>query len=115
MTNEIAIYIGYESQCDEKIITEIGLGVEEEGVPYILTPSDQNDAMLIAKEMSMLSKLDIGIALDRSGNICVHHKMFPDDFYLFHVNINKRKVNLRHVGANSARLTKGVPFKKINA
>lgn len=114
MATEIAIYIGYEQQCDEHIIIDMGLGVEEEGVPYILRRSNNKDARIIAKEMSMLSKLDIGIAYDAQGNICIHHKMFPDAFYLFYVNIKKQKVNLRHVGANSARLTKGIPFKSIN-
>ncbi len=113
MREEIAIYIGYEKSCADEIIKQIALGIEEEGVPYVMVPCDEQSAEAIGRSMSMLSKLDVGIGVDQLGNLCIHHKKFPDGFYLFPVNRKECSVLLRCFGANGARLSKGVPFKKI--
>lgn len=112
MDEMIAVYIGYSSRCSDSIIKEISLGCEEEGVPHELILVE-GDAKAMSEEVSMISKLDVGIGVDERGNIAIHHKKFPDGFYLFSSNYQRESINLRAIGANSARLVKGIPFKEI--
>jgi len=114
MKNEIAIYVGYEQDVSQAVIQEISLGIEEEGVPYEWCALRDEDARAIAQSMSMQSKLDIGIGIGKDGWIAIHHKQFPEGFYLFETRLTYIGDWLRAIGANSARLAKGIPFKEIS-
>ena len=114
MKNQIAIYVGYEQGVSQAVIQEISLGIEEEGLPYEWCALEDQGARAIAQSMSRASKLDIGIGIGKDGWIAIHHKQFPEGFYLFETQLTYIGDWLRAIGANGARLVKGIPFKEIS-
>ncbi len=111
MKENLAIYICYEKKITNKsLIDLITYGIEEEGIPFHLIGDDCSDYKKLAMIASNESQLDVGIGLDESGNICLHHSKLPDQYFLFpckHYNDQKK---LRNIGINGARLVKGIPF-----
>jgi len=114
ITNEIAIYIGFDQVIAEEVVKNISLGIEEEGVPFELHGGFCGEsARTIAQSMSMQSKLDIGIGVDGAGKVAIHHSQFPEGYFLFETSVLPLGHWIRSIGANSARLAKGIPFKAL--
>lgn len=86
-------------------------GIEEEQVPVSTRSISVNDVVGRAYQAALSSRLDVGIAYDGNRYI-VHYKNLPEDKPLFDFNIDDN-VKLRILGANAARLVKGIPFKKL--
>ncbi|WP_373842344.1 glycerol dehydratase reactivase beta/small subunit family protein [Limosilactobacillus sp.] len=86
-------------------------GIEEEQIPVSTRSISVDDVVSRAYQAALSSRLDVGIAYDGNRYI-VHYKNLPEKKPLFDFNIDDN-VNLRILGANAARLVKGIPFKKL--
>ncbi|KRM97671.1 glycerol dehydratase reactivase beta/small subunit family protein [Loigolactobacillus rennini] len=87
-------------------------GIEEEQIPYAVRTIDRTGTLAhIAHEAAIASPLSVGIAYDQQ-HIDVHYKNLPEDQPLFSETWGDVR-KLRALGANAARLVKGVPFKVI--
>ncbi|ANZ61190.1 propanediol dehydratase [Secundilactobacillus paracollinoides] len=85
-------------------------GMEEEQIPFQILDMEGSSAVERAYNASVASRLSVGVAFDDT-QIIVHYKNLAPDKPLFDVQITD-PVTVRKVGANAARLVKGVPFKK---
>jgi hypothetical protein len=88
------------------------LGIEEEQIPFLfLTSSDQTSPDLVTRayDAAVASRLSVGIAYSHD-QIVVHYKNLAPDATLFTEDVTTAKA-IRIIGANAARLVKGVPFK----
>lgn len=92
-------------------LNSILLGIEEEGLPYEVRKSDINTANSIAYNAALDSRLEVGIGIDQSGNVALHYAKLKEDSPLFSCCIKSGENQLRSMGANAARLVKGIPFK----
>ncbi|WP_054762582.1 glycerol dehydratase reactivase beta/small subunit family protein [Secundilactobacillus collinoides] len=87
-------------------------GIEEEQIPVSLEDIHVDNVVSRAYQAALSSRLSVGIAYDNHRFI-VHYKNLPESEPLFDININD-DLKLRMLGANAARLVKGIPFKKIS-
>lgn len=85
-------------------------GIEEEQIPLQTTVFDEDTAIKRAYKAAVASRLSVGISFDKH-QIVVQYKNLKPDEPLFAVPIDT-SANIRKIGANAARLVKGVPFKK---
>lgn len=88
------------------------LGIEEEQIPYQFIPgTDETPRDLVerAYDAAIGSKLSVGLAYD-DHQIVVHYKNLAPEEPLFQQPITTA-TSVRTIGANAARLVKGVPFK----
>lgn len=86
-------------------------GIEEEQIPVAMRNISVNDVVSRAYQAALSSRLSVGIAYDGNRYV-VHYKNLPEKKPLFDYVINSDK-KLRVLGANAARLVKGIPFKKL--
>lgn len=107
------IVIGIKSQSSSTVaqLRPLLNGIEEEQIPVAMREIKVDDVVSRAYQAALSSKLDVGIAYD-GNNYVVHYKNLPERKPLFNFNINNDK-KLRVLGANAARLVKGIPFKKL--
>lgn len=88
------------------------LGIEEEQIPYqLVSSSDSTGATVVerAYDAAVASRLSVGVAYDQQ-QIVVHYKNLAPEAPLFTEPITTA-TETRIIGANAARLVKGVPFK----
>ncbi|WP_255556759.1 glycerol dehydratase reactivase beta/small subunit family protein [Sodalis sp. dw_96] len=90
------------------------LGMEEEGIPFVINDRDHQDMPLAdrAHLASSVSPLAVGIAVGME-DIVVHDPHLPVSrplFVLTHYP-SRTAEEIRRLGCNAARLVKGLPFK----
>lgn len=85
-------------------------GIEEEEIPYAFQTIAASDVIDRAYQSALASKLSVGIALEGS-RVVVHYKNLRPTKPLFDLTTSDR-TQLKILGANAARLVKGLPFKK---
>ncbi|MBD5805846.1 propanediol dehydratase [Lactobacillus sp. M31] len=86
-------------------------GIEEEQIPVSIREIDIDNVVDRAYQSALASRLSVGIAF--SGNrFVVHYKNLKESHPLFDMTIDDKK-QLRILGANAARLVKGIPFKEM--
>lgn len=85
-------------------------GIEEEQIPFQILDMEGDSAVERAYNASVASRLSVGVGFDDT-HIIVHYKNLKPESPLFDVVITDA-ASIRKVGANAARLVKGVPFKK---
>ncbi|GII42042.1 glycerol dehydratase reactivase beta/small subunit family protein [Planotetraspora phitsanulokensis] len=64
-------------------------------------------AVELAFAAAQASHLDVGVGVDATGNVCVHHAKLPPDAPALSGTASDARV----MGHNAARLVVGVPFK----
>ena len=106
-----AIYVR-TSQSESTILKQILYGMEEEGIPFDLKEMQSSDVIYEAHLASMESPLLVGVAC-LFDQVIVHYRNLPRDAPIFNESRLASKDNefLRALGANAARLVKGIPFK----
>ena len=98
-----AIVIAVTDECSEQW-RDVLLGIEEEGIPFVLQPQTGGDLIHHAWQAAQRSPLQVGIACDRE-RLIVHYKNLPASTPLAR----------RNTGNNAARLVKGIPFRDRHA
>ncbi|KAF0493463.1 glycerol dehydratase reactivase beta/small subunit family protein [Pediococcus acidilactici] len=101
-----------EDNEDATELTQLLYGIEEEEIPFSFKTMAFDNPVERAYQGALFSRLSVGIAFD-DKSVIVHYKNLPKSEPLFKVEKDK-SVNLRILGANAARLVKGVPFKRLN-
>ena len=104
---EVYIPILYNCTLLSSQMQEVCAGLEEEGVPFYLQERNKTGSFIqLGAEAAAISPLQVGIGIDQTGNVCVHHeKLKPEEPYLLDNLYNGRKL-----GKNAARLIKGLPL-----
>ncbi len=103
--------------CKNNLVSQkrakiISLGIEEEGVPYVITESpDAASGMHLAYKAAESSHLGVGIGV--ADNIALHYIKLKEDSPLFNIKSTDNEDTLRALGANAARLVKRMPFKSV--
>ena len=69
-----AIVIAVTDECSEQW-RDVLLGIEEEGIPFVLQPQTGGDLIHHARQAAQRSPLQVGIACDRE-RLIVHYKKF---------------------------------------
>lgn len=111
MNERLAVFIYIEDKLKNTgIVDFITYGIEEEGIPYHIVSDGATNYKELAEKASNDSQLDVGIGVDASGNMCLHHAKLPDQYYLFDCKYLNDQKKLRDIGVNGARLVKGIPF-----
>jgi hypothetical protein len=94
----------------EEVISEILLGIEEEGIPAGVQIRQRGEAVNLAKGAADGSSLNVGIGAS-AVEVAVHHRDLPAVHPLFLLSKEKlTATNLRCLGTNAARLVKGNPL-----
>ena len=94
----------------DEVISEILLGIEEEGIPAGVQEKQNGLAVNLAKAAADGSSLNVGIGAS-SVEVAVHHRDLPVDNPLFLLSAEILTAsNLRCLGTNAARLVKGDPL-----
>lgn len=84
-------------------------GIEEEQIPSAVKDIDVADVVERAYQSALNSRLSVGVAND-GNRIVVHYRNLKADQPLFDEQVTSRQ-QMRDLGANAARLVKGIPFK----
>lgn len=93
---------------------EVLLGIEEEGIPFVIQRQSAGDVVQSAWQAARLSPLLVGIACDKE-TLVVHYKNLPTSAPLFTLTYHQNSLDRRSTGNNAARLVKGIPFRDLNA
>lgn len=87
-------------------------GIEEEAIPVQTKVITEDDVTMRAYQAALASRLSVGIGFD-DQHVVVHYKNLHAEQPLFTVTRDSAD-RLRRLGANAARLVKGVPFKTLD-
>lgn len=92
---------------------DVLLGIEEEGIPFVILPQTDGDVTHCAWLAACRSPLLVGIACDNK-TLVVHYKNLPASAPLFTLTYHQNSLDRRSTGNNAARLVKGIPFRDQN-
>lgn len=96
----------------QHILREVLAGIEEEGVPCRIQPSNSGSTVELAYYCAQESPLGVGIAVGQSGDVAVHYNRLLEEEPLFYLSSREGNQNAwRTMGSHGARLVKGIPFK----
>ncbi|WP_240374167.1 glycerol dehydratase reactivase beta/small subunit family protein [Bacillus piscicola] len=84
-------------------------GLEEEGVPAVVEEKMEPASLQLSWEAALASRLGVGIGIGTDGQIMLHYKKLDPTTPLFTIS-QEESTNQRVIGANAARLVKGIPF-----
>lgn len=109
-----AILVIADPAAEQHLWRPMLLGMEEEGIPFAITPTENSGLSLnaLAHRASSASPLAVGVAVGRR-ELVVHDPHLPEQQPLFVLTDYTRRTEdeLRRLGCNAARLVKGLPFK----
>lgn len=88
-------------------------GIEEEGIPYVIKGKSEETALELGYLGAEASNLGVGIGVGKDGLVILHYYKLQKDHPLLTIKLKDREEQLRKIGANAARLVKGIPFKAI--
>lgn len=101
-----------KNNINENDIKEILWGIEEEGIPYEISPVNNENAVDNGYKASIESSLGVGIGVDKDI-IVLHYNRLNQDRPLFTISRNSDSNKIRSLGANAARLVTKIAFKEI--
>lgn len=104
----INIYYNKNLNIDGRI-KNILCGIEEEEIPYILIPDEEENAKVLGSKAAKTSKLGVGIGISET-QVTLYHEKIKVEKPLFECRLDDTDFNLRVMGVNGARLIKGNPF-----
>ena len=106
----IGIRAGSDVPADR--IDQIGFGMEEEGVPSLVTRGGSFDAAALAHEAAMASRLGVGVGVSTRQIVVTTEKLDPARPYLT-LDVDADWTHARDMGANAARLVKRMPLIEV--
>lgn len=90
----------------------IGLGMEEEGVPSLVTRGESSDAAVLAHEAALASRLGVGVGVSTRQIVITTEKLDPARPYIT-LDVDTGWTRARDMGANAARLVKRMPLIEV--
>lgn len=110
----IALRRARELNPEHPVLKGLKAGIEEEGVPWQEIAVADNGSSQLAREGSEWSQLGVGIGVDSQGSITVHfHRLGHSEPLFSCQSTEATAVKAFTLGANAARLVKGIPFREI--
>ncbi len=106
------IHFFHSPLADRRVLREIELGIEEEGIPWKLDQRE-GSALDLAWEAAGSSNLEVGIGADGQWLI-LHYNKLEQNQPLFRISAQSGPVQARALGANAARLVKKLPLKALD-
>ncbi len=112
--NEIpSIHVYYSSVLnDSSLFNHLLYGIEEEGIPYFLKKKEEQSAVELGYQAALDSRLSVGIGVGNNDHIVLHYSKLEKEEPLFQIDL-KNNYQQGILGANAARLVKGIPFKSF--
>ncbi|AOT72713.1 glycerol dehydratase reactivase beta/small subunit family protein [Geosporobacter ferrireducens] len=111
-----SIYVYYSSCIDDlSAFHHLIWGIEEEGLPYRMMPQPENTSLKLSYMAAESSSLSVGLGIGSDGLIILHYGKLPFEMPLFQIPHTSSVSVMRAVGANAARLVKGIPFKSVDS
>ncbi|MBO3444136.1 glycerol dehydratase reactivase beta/small subunit family protein [Clostridium sp. CCUG 7971] len=107
-----SVYVFHCNDIDIDEFKEILWGIEEEGIPYKVESKEKDTSNNLSHEASLKSRLGIGIGISKD-KISLTTSKLDKNTPLISIELNHDYSKLRNVGANGARLVKGIELKKI--
>lgn len=107
-----SVYVIHCNNIDLEKFKEVLWGIEEEGIPYKVEPSEIEISECLSHKASLKSKLGIGIGIS-SEKITLTTSKLDENSPLITIDLNEDYSKLRSLGSNGARLVKGIELKKI--
>jgi hypothetical protein len=109
-----AIHIYYCSLgIDPSLFNQMLFGMEEENVPYLIKGQEESVALKLGYLAAEDSSLGVGVGIGEDGTVILHYKRLKQEEPLFQIHLQRDMKKLRKLGANGARLVKGIPFKDL--
>ncbi|WP_423188508.1 glycerol dehydratase reactivase beta/small subunit family protein [Alkalibacterium sp. f15] len=106
----IYVYVSLPAQKSD-ILNEVLWGIEEEGIPVYVRESKHKTAQVQSYHAALASALGVGVGFGKDNMISLHSSKLEQDKPLLTVGCDEALYNMRNIGANAARLVKGIPFK----
>lgn len=108
-----AIHVYFNEQLNDPFLFQSLLnGVEEEGVPSFVKEKLEKSALELSYQAALESTLGVGIGIGEDSQVILHYTKLAKSQPLFNINL-KETYKQRVLGANAARLVKGIPFKSF--
>jgi len=85
-------------------------GAEEEGVPTRVDRVEAGAADTLAYAAALDSPLEVGVGIDATGGVAVHHATLPPDAPALAVAADPGPLHWRRAGATAARIVTGLPI-----
>ncbi len=104
-----AIVIFTSADCAD-VWNDVLLGIEEEGIPFVIQESGSADVIHNAWLAACQSPLLVG-----REKLVVHYKNLPTSAPLFTLTYQQNSHDRRSIGNNAARLVKGIPFRECHS
>lgn len=101
----------YANTNDQKIVSEICAGMEEEGVPFEIEIQEGLELVTLCYNASTDSVLGIGIGI-KDTQVGIQISPLPRGRVLFQIE-NPTMQQARILGMNAARAVKKMPFKPL--
>ncbi|MFT9498114.1 glycerol dehydratase reactivase beta/small subunit family protein [Anaerosolibacter sp.] len=109
-----AIHIYYSSLgINPSLFNQMLFGMEEENVPYLVMSQEEKSALKLGYQAADDSSLGVGVGIGEDGTVILHYKRLKEEEPLFQIHLQRDMKKLRKLGANGARLVKGIPFKDL--
>jgi hypothetical protein len=91
-------------------VREVRAGAEEEGVPTRVEYAATGAAAELAHAAALDSPLEVGVGIDATGGVAVHHATLPPDAPALAVTADPGPPHWRRAGAVAARIVTGLPI-----
>lgn len=112
-TTKPVILIYKLGEVEQEKLTQVELGMEEEGIPFVverLGTSSEN-LVSLAHQAAQSSPLSVGLAINER-EIVLHYRNLQKEQFLYRLKDYPRHTDqvLRILGTNAAKLVKGTPL-----
>lgn len=105
-----SILLHANSAVTDGDLTDLLLGIEEEGVPVEVSRHDHLNPLVLAHDAAVTSRLGIGIGVSLGYAVITTEKLHEDRPYIARP-FNGGGAPDRTVGSNAARLVKRIPLR----
>lgn len=109
-----SIVVATHDSITERQLKEILLGMEEEGVPYLVQPSGELNPLALAHEASLCSRLGVGMGVSLDYVVITTEKL-PEGRPYIARTLNHNAATDRALGASAARIVKRLPLTDLRA
>ncbi|HFI0578961.1 TPA: glycerol dehydratase reactivase beta/small subunit family protein [Streptococcus suis] len=112
-TTKPVILIYKLGEVDQEKLTQVELGMEEEGIPFLkeVIETTSEGIVSLAYQAAQSSPLSVGLAIN-DQEIVLHYRNLQKEQFFYRVDDYPRQSNrvLRILGTNAAKLVKGTPL-----
>jgi len=109
----INVFVSFGLENNHRL-NQLLYGIEEEQIPYFTKKMDIRSALELSYSAAKGSGLSVGIGVGTDQSVILHYGKLEKDNPIFQIRSNESAHKLRALGANAARLVKGMPFKELN-